>query len=132
MLSSLKRATPEKWLPRTETFESAATTSTLSHVSKLSAMRLCETSSASRRFRSVRPEKTTPHPKVASGGLRSNTVTSCDAERNRINSAKYKPAGPPPMTLILMLRVLVAFLLRVPVKHTNYDFARENSRREPL
>jgi hypothetical protein len=65
---------PEKWLPRMLVLLSRRTTSTLSHVSKLSVMRRCDDSSASRRFESVRPEKTTPHPKVASGGLRSKTV----------------------------------------------------------
>src|SRR6202035_4744718 len=42
--------------------------------------------------------KTTPHPKVASGGLRSTTSTSSPGLDFFASSAKYSPDGPPPRT----------------------------------
>src|SRR4030095_343334 len=85
-----------------EIFESRWTTSTLSQASKSLVISACDSSSASRRFARVLPEKTTPQPKVSSGPLRSQTLMSCAESARFIRIAKYNPAGPPPMILIFI------------------------------
>src|SRR5919108_4878044 len=56
--------------------------------------------SASRSAPRVSSENTTPQPKVASGALRSTTVTWWAGSARLASSAKYSPAGPPPRTPI--------------------------------
>ena len=53
--------------------------------------------SAASRLPSVWSENTTPQPNVSSGRLRSSTRTSCRAPARFSSSARYRPAGPPPM-----------------------------------
>src|SRR5438067_4853222 len=48
----------------------------------------------------VSSEKTTPKPNVSSGALRSQTVISWPGPSCFASAAKYRPAGPPPMTAI--------------------------------
>src|SRR6476646_403870 len=50
----------------------------------------------------VSSEKTTPKPKVSSGALRSQTVTSWAGSSCFISAARYRPPGPPPAMAILM------------------------------
>ena len=57
--------------------------------------------SASRNDPSVSSENTTPQPNVASGALRSWTTISWRGSAFLASSAKYRPAGPAPMTSIL-------------------------------
>src|SRR6266566_2982520 len=71
------------------------------HRANVSVISVYVSKSASRNEPSVSSENTTPQPNVASGGLRSNTVTSCDGSAFFISSAKYRPDGPPPATAIL-------------------------------
>ena len=70
----------------------------------LNESRICAavTGSAARRLPSVWSENTTPQPKVSYGRLRSTTTMSCDGSCSFISSAKYRPAGPPPMHTIFM------------------------------
>src|SRR5262249_44432169 len=44
-----------------------------------------------------------PQPKVSSGPSRSTTIISRDRSCRFIRMAKYNPAGPPPITFILLI-----------------------------
>ena len=59
-----------------------------SHFANVSVISSKDGRSASRRAPSVSSENTTPHPKVASGGFRSRTVTSWAASTFFISRPK--------------------------------------------
>ncbi len=69
---------------------------------KLSEISWNDSGSAALKLPRVWSENTTPHPNVASGALRSRTTTSCSGFAFFINSEKYNPAGPPPITATFM------------------------------
>src|SRR6266542_2123060 len=71
------------------------------HRANVSVISVYVSKSASLNDPRVSSENTTPQPNVASGGLRSNTVTSWEGSAFFISMAKYSPAGPPPRTPIL-------------------------------
>ncbi len=60
-------------------------------------------SSALTRLPSVWSENTTPQPKVSYGRLRSITVISLAGSCFFISSAKYRPAGPPPIQTMFII-----------------------------
>ena len=70
---------------------------------------------------SVSSEKTTPKPKVSSGALRSQTVTSRPGSSCLTSAAEYSPPGPPPMTAIRTLPISSHIKPRIESMSKTYD-----------
>ena len=89
------------------------------HRAKESTIRWYVSRSASRSAPIVSSLNTTPHPKVASGALRSTTTMSLDGSDFFASNAKYSPAGPAPSTPIRLgpLGVIPARPRDAPIGH---------------
>ncbi len=88
---------PQKPWPPERTWRPLKKTWMSSQWWKSSPISAADSASAARRFASVWSLSTTPQPKVSKGRLRSTTVIWRAGLRAFISSAKYRPAGPPPM-----------------------------------
>ena len=97
MLSSFLRPMPTKPWPPERMTRPLKCSSMSSQWLKACWIASAVAASQARMLSIVASENTTPQPKVSYGRLRSTTVMSWRGDSCFISSAKYRPAGPPPM-----------------------------------